>query len=91
MGSWHGRLRSQPVGARNQYDSPNVSIGVLRGFTYGDFEIDHLLRKSAHLVVEAETVFSHIVCREYKVALSLLGSIQDGLVCWADNQIVDIE
>jgi hypothetical protein len=66
-------------------------MNAVRGCTYGNFEIDHLLCESAHLVVEAETVFSHIIGREYEIALSLLGSVEDDLVCGTDNRVVDIE
>jgi hypothetical protein len=66
-------------------------LAALRACTYGDFKIDHFLRESAHLVVEAETVFSHFIRREHEVALPLLGSIEDNPVRGADNQVVDIE
>lgn len=39
---------------------------------YGNFKVDKLLRKRAHLVVEAEAVDPRIIRRKHKVALALL-------------------
>lgn len=63
--------------------------GVQR--TYGNLKIYHLLRKRAHLIVEAKSVLSDIVRRKDKVALSLLCSIKNELICRSGNRVVDIE
>ena len=59
--------------------------------TYSDFEIDHFLGKSAHFVVEAETVIADVVAGEDKVTLSLLGLGHDDLVAGAGDCEVDVK
>lgn len=59
--------------------------------TYRDLEIDNLLRKSRHIIVEAEPVLANALGREHKIALSFLGAIQDHLFAGSDNGVVDIE
>lgn len=66
------------------------------GETYSDFKINELLSKSAHLVVEAETVLADLVGCEYKVALALLCAVEDDLLLAAigartDNRVVDVK
>lgn len=63
----------------------------LQQTTYGNLKVHHLLRKGAHLVVEAEAVFANIVCGEYKVTLALLCAIENESVSGADDGIIDIE
>lgn len=58
---------------------------------YRDLEIHHLLRKGAHLVVEAEAVLALVVGREDEVTLSLFGAVQDYPVAGAGNCVVDVE
>ena len=58
---------------------------------YRDLEIDHLLSKGGHLVVEAEPVFPDFVGREHEVPLSLLGAFHDDLLIGADDRVVDVE
>lgn len=91
MGFWRGRLRSQPVRIRSQRYVSAASWEIGRAGTYGDLEIDHLLGESAHLIVEAEAVFAHVKRCEDKIALSLLGAVENDFVCGADNRVVDIE
>jgi hypothetical protein len=59
--------------------------------TYSNLKVYHLLGKGAHLIVEAEPVFSRIIRREYEIALALLRSIKDDLVRRANDRVVDIE
>ena len=91
MGFWRGRLRSRPVRTWSQHYGSAMSGEIWPGGTYGDLEIDHLLGKRAHLIVEAEAVFAHVKRCEDKIALSLLGAVEDDFVCGADNRVVDIE
>lgn len=58
-----------------------VSLGT--GATYSNLEINHLLGKRRHLIIEAELVFTDALRREYKVALSLLFFGSDNLVAWS--------
>jgi hypothetical protein len=58
---------------------------------YSNFEIDKLLCKCAHLVIEAESVFSRLAGGEDEVALSLLFTIHDDLVPRSHNLVIDIE
>lgn len=58
---------------------------------YSYFEVHHFLGKSRHLIVEAEAVFSHCVCREHIVCLTLFGSIEYYSVVWPNHAVVDIE
>ena len=59
--------------------------------TDGDFEIHHLLRERAHLVVETETVFPRICGREHEITLSLLLVFHDYLLVRAHHAVVDVE
>jgi hypothetical protein len=59
--------------------------------TYSNLKVHHLLRKRAHLIVEAKLIFPHIIRRKHKVALSLFRAIKDKLVHGTDNRVVDIE
>ena len=61
------------------------------GVAYGNLEIDHLLRKRAHLVVEAEPVLSRLFRREHGVQLAFLGALHDDLVVGTGDNVVDIE
>jgi hypothetical protein len=61
------------------------------GSAYSDFKIHHLLRKRAHLIVKAEPILADIICREHKISLSFLRSIQYNLVCGPDDAVVDVE
>lgn len=59
--------------------------------TYGDFKIHDFLREGAHLVVEAEPIFSCVGGGEYKVALALFLVLHDYLLVRAYHTVVDIE
>ena len=61
------------------------------GRTDGDFEIHHLLRERAHLVVETEPVFPRICGGEHEIALSLLLVFHDYLFVRAHHAVVDVE
>jgi hypothetical protein len=61
------------------------------GGAYGDFKIHHLLRKRAHLVVEAEAVLADIIGRKNKVSLPLLGAVEYDLVRGANDAVVHVE
>jgi len=64
---------------------------VSAGITYSNLEINHLLGKSRHLIVEAERVFAVALGREDVVTLSFLCTIQDDLAAWCSHGIVNIE
>lgn len=59
--------------------------------TYGDLEVDKLLGKCTHLVVEAELIVADLLGSEDKVALTLLGSIENDLVARSRHNVVDIK
>jgi hypothetical protein len=61
------------------------------GLAYRDLEINHLLSKRGHLIVEAESVLADALGREDKVALALLGAVKDGLLTGSDNGVVHIK
>lgn len=58
---------------------------------YRNLEIHHLLCKSAHLIVEAESVFALLFRREDEVALSFFLTFHDNLVIGTDHAVIDIE
>ena len=62
-----------------------------RGRSYRDFEINHLLNPSAHLVVEAKPVFPWLFRREDEIPLALLGAFHDGPVIGANHAVIDVE
>jgi hypothetical protein len=68
--------------------SGRCNIKVL---TYRNLKIHHLLRKSAHLIIEAEPILAHIIRRKHKVALSLLCAVEDDLVRGARDRVVYVE
>ena len=59
--------------------------------THGNLEIHHLVRKAAHLVVEANPVLPDLLRRKDKVPLPLLGRGHDDLVIWTCHRIIDFE
>lgn len=58
---------------------------------YSDFEVNHFLGKSAHIIIEAEPVFARLLRRKYKIPLAFLLGVHDDLVAGAHNAVVDIE
>lgn len=61
------------------------------GAAYSDFEVDHFVCESGHLVVEAYAVFSHVLCCEDKVSLSFFLACHDLLVIRSYHLVVDVE
>lgn len=59
--------------------------------TYGDLEVNKLLREGRHLIVKAEFVLSNALCRKDKVTLPLLRTLHDDLVSWCENRVIHIE
>lgn len=59
--------------------------------TYCDLEIDHLLCKRRHLIIETESVLPDTLSREYEVALALLASFRNNIIARSDNGVIDIE
>lgn len=45
--------------------------------SYSNLEVDKLLSKRGHFVVETESIFAEVICSEDKVALSLLFALRD--------------
>lgn len=58
---------------------------------YCDFEVYHLLGKSTHIIIEAESVFPRVLCCKHKIALTFLLGVHNDLVARAHNAIVDIK
>ena len=65
--------------------------GRVKRDAYRDLEVHRLLRKGAHLVVEAEAVFARVVGREDEVTLALFGAVEDHLLVGARDGVVDVE
>lgn len=85
-------LHSQPAKGRVVLiEESQGSDGVWNCSTYSDLKIDKLLGICAHLVVEAEFVFSWLRSSENKIALSLLFTLHDYLVPGTDNLVIDIK
>ena len=63
---------------------------LIRG-TYSDLEIYKLLGKCAHLIIEAEFVFTRFGRCENEVSLSLLLSIHNDLFLRSRNLVINIE
>lgn len=59
--------------------------------TYGNLEIHHLFRESAHLVVETESVFPLLFGREDEIALSFFRALQYHLLVGPDHAVIDVE
>lgn len=59
--------------------------------TYSDLKVHHLLRKRAHLIVEAEPVFANVIRRKHKVTLALLGAIENDFISRADDRVIYVE
>lgn len=58
---------------------------------YRNFEVNHLLGKSAHIIIEAEPVFARLLRRKHKISLAFLLGVHNDLVPGAHNAVVDIE
>ena len=69
----------------------HVLAGCKGEGTNSNLEIDKLLCKSTHLVIEAESIFAHICRCEDKVSLSFLLPIHNNLVLWSHNLVINIE
>jgi len=80
-GEHRAELRPEYIGASSEE----------RGATYSDLEIHHLLRESAHLIVEAEHVFSSLFCGEHRVYLPLLAVLHNDLAIGSRHAVVDVE
>jgi hypothetical protein len=78
-------------------DIPDISAFILIvcnrgvGSTHSNLKIHHLLRKSAHLVIEAEPILAGHSRRKHEVALSFFGTVQYNLLVRADDRVVDVE
>lgn len=59
--------------------------------TYSNLEIDELLGKGTHLVVEAEGVVTGLLRREDKVSLPLLLARENDLAVGTLDLVIDIE
>ena len=62
-----------------------------RNETHCQFEINHLIRHSAHVVVEARPVLSYFRGRKDEIALPLFLAFHNHPVLWADHFIIHIE
>ena len=60
-------------------------------YAYSNLEVHKLLRECAHLVIEAESVFSRLARSEDEVTLTLLFTIHDDLVPRSRDLVIDIE
>lgn len=61
------------------------------GATYSNLKIHQLFCECAHLIVEAEPIFSSLLCCENGVELPLMGVLHYGLAIGSRNCVVDIE
>ena len=61
------------------------------GCGYRNLKINIFIRKSRHLVIEAEPVLADRLRCEDIITLTLLAPLQDDLLSWADDGVVDIE
>ena len=77
--------RSRPV--RSQC----LIIWDLRWATYRNLEVDHLLGKRGHLIVEAECIFADALRGEDEISLAFLCSVEDDLAARCGHGVVDIE
>lgn len=59
--------------------------------TYGNFEIDQLLRKRAHLVIKTKPVLPCLRSRKHEIPLPLLLVLHDDFLVRAHDAIIDIE
>lgn len=59
--------------------------------THSDLKVHKLVRKRAHLVVQAELVITRLQRCEHKVALALLFPVQNDLPVGTRHLIIDIE
>lgn len=59
--------------------------------TYSDFEIDEFLLESTHVVIEAETILSHLLRRKHEITLPLFRPIHYNFFIWSLDLVVDIE
>lgn len=58
--------------------------GRMERSAYRDLKVYCFLREGAHLVVEAEAIFAHIVCGKDEITLALLGAVKNHLVVGAN-------
>lgn len=65
--------------------------GRVEDQTNRNLEVHHLVREGAHLIVEAELVFSDLVRSEDEIALPFLLSVQDALASGPSDFVIDIE
>jgi hypothetical protein len=61
------------------------------GIAYRDLEVHDLLRKGAHFVVEAKSIFAGIVGGEDEITLSFAGPVKDDFFVGAYHRVVDVE
>ena len=61
------------------------------GESYSYLKVYHLLNESAHLIVEAEPVFSLLFRGKDKVTLTFLLALHDNPVTGPHNTVVNIE
>lgn len=64
---------------------------IWKGVAYRYLKVYHLLRESAHLVIEAEPILSSLFRCEHRVHLSLLRITHDHFFIGACNIVFDIE
>jgi hypothetical protein len=86
-------LRSRPIlqNHSSQLAGSSWKGGGGQELTYSDFKVDEFLCECAHLIVEAESVFSSLGRCEDEVPLSLLLTIHHDLVSWTNNLVINIE
>jgi hypothetical protein len=75
----------------NAIEEYNKGFRWCKGATYSNLKIHLFLGKRWHFIVKAEAILANIVCREYKIALSLLGTLHDEFLIGSCYGIVDIE
>jgi hypothetical protein len=58
---------------------------------YGDFKVYYFLSKSRHIIRKTKGIFSRLLSGKHEITLSFLLTIQDDLLKWILDFVVDIE
>lgn len=61
------------------------------GEKYGNIKIHHLIRKSAHLIIETKHIIPRFLGREDKIALPFFGAFEDCFARRTTYDVVDVE
>lgn len=79
------RCRMRSVGESKRPDNKK------RRGAYSYLKIHHLLRKRAHLIIEAEPIFTSLLCRKHRIDLSLVRVFHDDFSIRPVDIVVNIK